>query len=54
MDNGDNAAVGDNIEPSRKPPIRIPLDFETAVEGLLQVDPRKSEDDNAKEKPNQK
>ena len=37
----------------RKPPVRIPLDFETAVEGLLGVKPQKktTEAKPAKKKP---
>ena len=28
-------------KPKKSPPIKIPLDFETAVEGLLMVNPEK-------------
>ncbi len=43
----------------RKPPVHIPLDFETAIEGLLQVDPKSPEKaekpkKGAKKKPGQK
>ena len=45
----------DNPQPKYKPPVNIPLDFETAVEGLLQVDPKspEREDDGAEEKPDE-
>ena len=28
-------------KPKKSPPIKIPVDFETAVEALVQVDPKK-------------
>ncbi|QDU31676.1 hypothetical protein ETAA8_68360 [Anatilimnocola aggregata] len=37
----------------RKPPVHIPLDFETAVGGLLKVDPKKLPE-SAKKKPTAK
>lgn len=42
-------------KPKRQPPVRIPLDFETAVTGLLQVDPKKPvESKHPTKKPRQK
>ncbi len=34
----------------RQPPVRIPLDFERAVEGLLKVDPKKPVPEKTAEK----
>jgi hypothetical protein len=32
--------MSESAEPRRQKPIRIPLDFQTAVRGLLKVDPK--------------
>lgn len=36
--------MGKDDDQKRNPPIKIPLDFDTAVDGLLKVDPKQPEE----------
>lgn len=42
MERSTTPGKGGPVDEHRKPPVHIPLDFETAIEGLLGVKPKKA------------
>ncbi|MDA1015431.1 MAG: hypothetical protein O3A00_13390 [Planctomycetota bacterium] len=52
MPSKDAKDLGSSPKATKTPPIQIPLNFDDAIDGLLQVDPKRG--DREKKKPDQK